>query len=288
MLFGSLCGAQPPGGTGSTDLLDIQSDDSSMRKNTLVRPSSNGLSPSESLKYLEWDATTWSAGLSFWRQNSHHNLSGARVLELGARDGGLSLWLAENGAHVLSTDVDGPSDRAKALHAKHNVQSRVSYGNVDATTMEFDSEFDVVLFKSVLGGVGGAHGHDGQREVIERCLRSLKPGGELWFAENLAGTRLIAWLRSRFVPWGSRWRYVTTGELTSWLVDFDHVQTKAIGTIALLGRNEEQRRRLATLDRRVFDHLGGDDARYVLVGVARKPTGSQQDDQLNSVDGRGG
>jgi SAM-dependent methyltransferase len=277
----------PPGGIGSSDSFSIRLRTPFMRDNDVVRQSSNGLSHSELLKYLEWDVTTWSAGLTFWSQHSLKSLPNAHVLELGARNGGLSLWLAVNGAHVLSTDVDGPSDRAKVLHVDHNMQSRVSYEAVDATTMEFDSEFDVVVFKSVLGGVGGALGHRGQQEVIKRCIRSLKPGGELWFAENLTGTRLIGWLRNRFVPWGSRWRYVTTGELLSWLEEFDQVETKAVGTVALLGRNEKQRRRLAKLDRRVLDHFGGDNARYVLVGVARKIGGDKLDGRSESADGSG-
>ncbi len=50
---------------------------------------------------FEWDIVNWSVALTFWNKHLQNSLVGARVLEIGARNGGLSLRLALNGADVI-------------------------------------------------------------------------------------------------------------------------------------------------------------------------------------------
>jgi SAM-dependent methyltransferase len=86
---------------------------------------------------------------------------GSRVLELGS------------GRRDLG--VDAYSMRSLFDSSNEFVQSDIvpDYGHaiVDATTMEFDAEFDVILCSSVL-----EHVYD-CRAAIERIHRALKPGG---------------------------------------------------------------------------------------------------------------
>jgi SAM-dependent methyltransferase len=220
--------------------------------------------------YFEWDAATWSKAVPFWRRHSRIDLSKAKVLEVGGRNGGLSLWFAEQGADVTCSDLGGPSDQAMRLHRENGVAERVHYADIDATAIPYDREFDVVVFKSVLGGVGAAKGIDGQRAAILSMVKSLKPGGELMFAENLSGPRIVRALRRQFVPWGGRWLYPSEEQMIDMLSGFEHCNFSAAGTVALLGRSESQRAMLHRLDAAILDRLGTRRARYVLFGIARK------------------
>lgn len=100
-------------------------------------------------------------------------------------------WVKQNIAHVAETvhgskilelgsgrpDLGPDAYSMRSLFDSSNefIQSDVvpDYGHlvVDATTMEFDREFDVILCSSVL-----EHVHD-YRAAVERIHRALKPGG---------------------------------------------------------------------------------------------------------------
>jgi SAM-dependent methyltransferase len=220
--------------------------------------------------YLEWDSTTWSQALRFWVDRSSVPLDGAHVLEIGGRDGGLSLWLAEMGADVVCSDLGGPSKKAKALHASSPMAGTIQYMDLDALKLDVENAYDIVIFKSVLGGIGGAHGADGQRAALDNIYRALRPGGSLLFAENLIGSRLICALRKQFVPWADRWRYASVTELSEWLGPFEKLEFRQFGTFALLGRTERQRHGLALADRTAFDRVTPKGWRYVVAGCARK------------------
>ena len=224
---------------------------------------------SSNVDHLEWDVSTWSQALTCWLTEGRIPLRGARVLEIGGRHGGMALWLAEQGADVVCSDLGGPSAKAVALHGARGVSPRMSYVDLDATAMSYDREFDVVVFKSVLGSVGGGAGIEGQRAMIGGIRRALRPGGELLFAENLAGPAMVRFLRRKFVPWNEGWLYSEPEVLTEMLSCFATTMT-TFGTLALLGRTEAQRKHLSSLDRHLLDRLGGPSWRYVAAGVARK------------------
>ena len=155
--------------------------------------------------------------------------SGAEVLEIGSRDGGLSLWFADPGCiegRLLRSDR--PDKAARELHAEAGVSDRVEYASIDATDIGVQDSFDVVAFKSVLGGVGGAGGYEAQAEAVESMYVALRPGGVLLFAENLAASPMHAYLRRRFVSWGDRWRYVTEHEMDVFLEPFSEVHEECL------------------------------------------------------------
>ena len=133
----------------------------------------------------------------FWLANTSLDLSKYLALDLGSRNGGLSLFLALRGSQVVCSDLNGPSDNVKKLHQKHSVSSLVSYAAVNVTSIPYpDLYFDVVVFKSVLGAL---QTYPNQTKMMQEIYRVLRPGGELWFAENLVASPLHMLARKLFV-----------------------------------------------------------------------------------------
>ena len=169
---------------------------------------------------LEWDVRTWSHALRFWHDRLP-SLSGSRALEIGSRRGGLSLFMAILGARVSCTDLAPPPASARELHVRFGIQDHVHYLAADATRLPFaDRSLDLVMAKSVLGGIG-AHGRlDRQCAAVAEVHRVLRPGGLFCLAENLEATVVHRFLRRHAVPWGRRWRYPAVAELEDILASF--------------------------------------------------------------------
>lgn len=220
--------------------------------------------------YVEWDVVNWSAAPRFWRAHTKVDLAHCTALEIGSRHGGLSLWLARQGAHVTCSDLAPPTPVARERHAEAGLNDRIQYARVDATTLALREAYDVVMFKSVLGGLGGTDVRATQRRAVARMHRALRPGGELFFAENLVASPLHRLLRHRFVPWSRHWRYLSVDDTLEFLAPFREVTYRTVGFTAAFGRNERQREVLGALDRTLIDRLVPSRWRYVIVGIARK------------------
>ncbi len=194
---------------------------------------------------IEWDVVNWSKCLKFF-DSSDIGLKGKKALAIGERHGGLSLWLALNGAEVISTDLNGVSEEAKKKHREYEVENRISYSEQNILELGYpESTFDVVMFKSVIGALGKK---ELQQQAISEILRVLKPGGVLLFAENLVSSPLHGWLRKKFIKWATYWRYVTHGEVAEFCREFSHYKVSSAGFLGALGRNESQRKLLGLLD----------------------------------------
>ncbi len=219
---------------------------------------------------VEWDVRNWSAALSFWRRYSSLDLSRCRALEIGSRGGGLSLWLALQGAQVVCSDVADPDETAIRKHERHGVAHLISYERIDASHIPYADYFDVVVFKSVLGAVGREGHKERQIAAIAQMHKALKPGGELYFAENLTGSWLHSLLRKRLVRWGRTWRYLTISEIAELTAPFRDVHWQTNGFLGAFGRTEGQRSALGLLDTMFFNGVTPARSRYIATGIARK------------------
>lgn len=217
---------------------------------------------------IQWDTVNWSKALDFW-ENEHIDFEGKKVLELGAGNGGLSLWCALKGAQVVCSDVRGSMDQARNLHIKYGVEKKINYESIDATNIQYDNFFDIVIFKSVIGGIGFNNHIEKQRIAFEQIEKSLKPGGKLLFAENLVSSPLHKYFRKKFVKWGKAWRYVSVEELNNMLSDFINITYKTVGFLGTLGRNEEQRCFLGNIDN-FFDKIVPKSWRYIGIYICEK------------------
>jgi SAM-dependent methyltransferase len=219
---------------------------------------------------IGWDVTNWSTCFPYWSEHTRIRLAGARALEIGAqRGGGLSLWMATRGMDVTCSGIKMHTEEMAEVHARHGVSDRVTFESIDALDIPYRDEFDVVAFKSVLGNIGQGDRADLQRKAVAQMHGALRSGGELWFAENLAATRLHAALRTRFGAGIPDWRYVRLAELDGLFSEFAEVHYTTVGFLAPLGHREWQRRLLGTVDRAVTT-LVPPTCRYIALGIATR------------------
>jgi SAM-dependent methyltransferase len=231
-----------------------------------------GVSPPDEVARdsIGWDVSNWSTCFTYWSEHTRLCLPGARALEIGAqRGGGLSLWMATQGMDVTCSGIKMHTEEMAAVHARHGVSDRVTFESIDALDIPYRDEFDVVAFKSVLGNIGQRDRVDLQRKAVAQMHGALRPGGELWFAENLAATRLHAALRTRFGAGIRDWRYVKLAELDGLFCEFIQFHYTTVGFLAPLGHREWQRRLLGTVDRAVMT-LVPPACRYIALGIATK------------------
>jgi ubiquinone/menaquinone biosynthesis C-methylase UbiE len=215
---------------------------------------------------MDWDVANWSGAVQFWQQHSAVSLQGARVLELGAHRGGLSLYAAARGADVVCSDIESPERPASPLHTQYGLEDRITYQAINATAIDFpDATFDLVLFKSVLGGLG--QWSEAQATTMAEIARVLKPGGELWFAENLRAGWLHMVSRRYFLK--RAWHYPTFDEFIGTCDVFDRVETKRYGLLATFGRKHAIQDVLARVDA-VIDPVAPQRWKYILFGVATR------------------
>jgi 2-polyprenyl-3-methyl-5-hydroxy-6-metoxy-1,4-benzoquinol methylase len=218
---------------------------------------------------IQWDVKSWSRALLYW--NSKIEPKKNQVgLELGGREGGLSLWLALNGVSTVCSDLTAVESTASQLHEKHNIKSLIEYENIDATAIPYENHFDIIVFKSIIGGIGSNDSISKQELVFNQIYKALKPGGKLFFAENLKAGSLHQYFRKKYTNWGSSWRYVTMREMNHFLRDFSKKEILSTGVLATFGRNEKQRNFFASVDNYFLNFICPKNWKYICYGYAQK------------------
>jgi SAM-dependent methyltransferase len=218
---------------------------------------------------IQWDIKSWSKALSYW----DNKIDWGKIengLELGGREGGLSLWLALKGKTIVCSDLNDVQKTAEQLHIRQNVSSLIKYQDIDATNIPYENYFDIIVFKSIIGGIGRNDNYKIQQKVFKEIYKALKPGGKLLFAENLIASPFHQLLRKRFVNWGSSWRYVSIKEMNEFLKDFSCCDIKSTGVLGTFGRNESQRNLLSTIDELILNKICPDNWKYIIYGIAEK------------------
>lgn len=214
-----------------------------------------------------WDVRTWSKAVECWERAIGDDAPPLDCLELGAGPGGPSLWLALKGHRVLCTNQDSTQQFASPLHRRYDYPGTIEYRDVNARELPFDAQFDIVVFKSVLGGVGGAAE---QERMMAGILRALKPGGRLLFAENIRGT--VAHRAARAAMNRRRradWQFNPLGRLRELLGGYSDVELHTNGVLAVFGLTEGQRRALGGVDRALV-RITPPRWQYMAYGVATK------------------
>ena len=223
---------------------------------------------------LGWDVHNWYRALAFVDARLESDwLRGKRGLELGAGfNGGLSLWLALRGVRMTCSgchpSFDDVSDVTKEIHRKYRL-SDVIYERVDATRIPYTGSFDIVAFRSVIGGISRSADIETARGVVQQAEAALRPGGKLIMLENLAATPLHRYLRQRYGSGAHGWQYYSIGEFLSLLEGFHGVSYMATGFLGCFGRTERQRSLLGWIDGGL-DSLIPSRWNYIVAIIAQK------------------
>lgn len=213
---------------------------------------------------MEWDVVNWSQALPFWLEKTSLQLNKTSALEMGARGGGLSIFLAENCKDVTCTDLTNPEENAKPLHQTYNL-SNIDYKAIDALNLA-ENEKELIVTKSVLGSFD----EDKQNKVISNIHNSLKTGGEYWFIENLESTVVHQLARKKFVKWGNRWNYLAFNNLDNKFKQFSNLKFKTVGLLGAFGFTSSQRNLLGYIDQFVMDKITPVNMNYIVIGIATK------------------
>ena len=224
----------------------------------------------EKKEALEWDVVIWGEALNFWHEEIRNYLKRNRqpikILEIGSRSARLSYWLYTKfpGNNITCSDYcwneNNIISQVKSLDSKQFVLATES-----VTELSYQDEmYDIVIFKSVLGGL---QDFSKQKVAIEEIHRVLKPNGILLFAENLKSTKLHQSLRKFHNKFP--WRYLNLTEFDSLLIIFSAVHTRTIGYISLFFQKFFFRIIIGFIDKYVSRCISKK-RRYVIYGVATK------------------
>jgi 2-polyprenyl-3-methyl-5-hydroxy-6-metoxy-1,4-benzoquinol methylase len=134
---------------------------------------------------VEWGGPTWTHQVEIgldWLGD----LSGCRVLEIGARFGGMSILFGRLGADVVGIDMDDEAlkDASRAA-AGAGVSDHVRFEHRSGAPDDLPAGFDIVFFKSVLVVVPD------QDAMLRSVAASLVEGGRLLLVENARGPAVI-------------------------------------------------------------------------------------------------
>jgi ubiquinone/menaquinone biosynthesis C-methylase UbiE len=223
---------------------------------------------------IEWDVPNWSRSLHFWSSYvaKHIHSQNPVGLEIGARDGGISLYFAaKHNFRMVCSDYGGPTIKARETHKAYGVADKIEYADVNAMQIPYpDNTFDMVVFKSVLGALGRqGQTKDGQTAAILELYRVLKPGGVLLFAENLKGSVFHNFARKKFVPWGPTWRYVTVSEMKEYIKPYRELEYETFGFFGASFRNNRLKRIIYPLEC-LLHFVLPKSAQYIIYGAAVK------------------
>ena len=226
---------------------------------------------------IGWDIVNWSQSIQYWEKFiPQENIDDILALELGSGfNGGLSLWLALKGIKTTCSgyhpNYADASDEAKAIHHKYDVNDLIEYKNVDATNIPYKSEYDIICYKSMLGGIVREKSLETAKKVIDNIYEALKPGGMLFFAENISSTFAHKLLRKKFGAGKNRWRYFTIEELNILHRGFQSFEYRTFGFLGCFGLNEKQNAILGNLDKTISKlKVLPEKWNYILAGVTIK------------------
>jgi SAM-dependent methyltransferase len=156
---------------------------------------------------------------------------------------------------------------ALELHKTSGLAHAIEHQTINILDIPYVEDFDVVVFKSVIGVLNDK---ELQQKAVGEIHKALKKGGELFFAENLVGSPLHKFFRRKAVGWGTTWRYVTIEEMNEFLAPFSEKKRRTIGFAGAFGRSEAQRNLFALGDKFVFERIVPESWKYIIAGVARK------------------
>ena len=174
---------------------------------------------------FKWDTENWSKILVLWNRMITESFDGLKVLELGAGDGSLSIWSCNQGGDVICSDLSITDVQINTIKFQIVNTEKIKFEKIDILDIPYTDYFDVILFKSVLGGL---RSYNKQKAAFEQIHKALKNNGKLLFCENMNSTFLHQYFRSK-KPWGHYWRYPSFYELINMSKQFRKINYDTYG-----------------------------------------------------------
>lgn len=226
---------------------------------------------------IEWDVPNWSKALDFWQPyiTELKNRGDVKVLSIGERNGGITLWLALQGFKVVCTDYEGITEKAREIHRKYNVSDLITYESLNIFEGKYpDSTFDLVICKSVLGGLKKVYSDrktrtfDAQKDAVTEVYRMLKKDGYLLGAENMKGSFIHHFIRKQMGRIKG-WRPFTVPEIREMLSAFSEYSLRFYGFLGVSG-NSSMMNAMSRLLNTVVSPVIPESARYICFFAAKK------------------
>ncbi len=221
---------------------------------------------------IGWDILNWSKALPYWMQFlKNYSPQDSKVLELGCGvNAGLSLWFANLGYNVTCSSNEKISDNVKKIHNQFGYSGKIKYEQIDGLNIPYESFFDIISFKSVLGGITRNQNLTNARKMISEIRKSLKPGGLLIFSENLTSSSFHLILRKKYGAAKNNWYYYSIDEIQNIISDFSHFEFKTFGFLGCFGFNEQLRNLFGKIDSLIFDKIPNNRLHYIIAVSAIK------------------
>lgn len=186
---------------------------------------------------IEWDILNWSKLLGLWQPVLNKLDKDARILVIGERNGGLSLWLALNGFKVICTDRMEVTAQAKEIHKKYGIAHLITYSSFDIVNGSIqENSYDVIAAKSVIGGLKenpsdkATRTFDVQKKAVNNIHKMLKPGGYFLSAENMPGNIILQSYRKNKGK-DKAWRYLSIADIHELFTPFSRIRLHTFGLI---------------------------------------------------------
>jgi SAM-dependent methyltransferase len=144
--------------------------------------------------FVDWRPRLWVPAIR-WLLDDPARFRGKRVLDVGSRTGRMACLFGLLGAEVLGVDLPDVSlQGARREASRLGVDYRVRFLNYSGNLADLpETDFDFVFTKSVLVMIPSLD------SFFASLASVMRPGGELLAAENLAGGRLLHFIRRNII-----------------------------------------------------------------------------------------
>jgi len=224
---------------------------------------------------IGWDYINWGKSLEYFDDHINYN-NIHKVLELGAdsQSSGYSLFFAKKGIQSVCSSYGKINNRLIERHKKYKLDNLISYEILDAKKITYKKEFDLICFKSMLGGICKNGNTQHAKTIFDQIHKALKPNGYLVFSENIESTIIHKFFRKNFIS--KSWNYFPKNELTNLMDDnFKNIKTHSIGLLGCFGRSESQKNYLGKIDEYLFNKIAPESWNYVFFGICQKASNKE-------------
>jgi hypothetical protein len=180
-----------------------------------------------------WNRKTWADAVEFAVSQLPERLDGKKVLEIGAgKYSSIAPIFARKGANLLCSyygqhQQDIENGQLQIVVAKYGLE-KIPVEQRDVYNLQ--ETYDIIVLKSVLGGICRNENYGKLKLVIDRLLKeNVRQGGYIVSLDN-GHVRLFTRLRNLWGAAKNEWTYFSRNKLLESLPNYD-IQVRGFGFI---------------------------------------------------------